>query len=235
MNVVSKTDKGIVRRTNQDSVKTLVFDDWCLSVICDGIGGTAGGDIASNIASNFICDHFNKFKSEDIKEMMFESFALANEEILKVARENVNFSELGTTCVAAFVSSNGSVHISNVGDSRAYIISKSYIKQITEDHSIVNQLVMEGKITPEQAKSAPNKNIITRALGCRNSNPDYYNLSMKKGSKILLCTDGLSNHVSDDEIYDIVSKNSPSKSLEVMIDKANSSGGTDNITVSIIF
>ena len=94
---------------------------------------------------------------------------------------------------------------------------------------------MEGKITPEQAKSAPNKNIITRALGCRNSNPDYYNLSMKKGSRILLCTDGLSNHVSDDEIYDIVSKNSPSKSLEVMIDKANSSGGTDNITVSIIF
>ena len=235
MNVVSKTDTGLVRKTNQDSVKSLVFEDWCLSVVCDGIGGTSGGDIASKIASDFICDYFSKFKLDDIKKMMFESFSLANEEILKVARENVRFSELGTTCVAAFVSSDGNVHISNVGDSRAYVISRSHIKQITEDHSIVNQLVMEGKITLEQAKSAPNKNIITRALGCRNSAPDYYNLSMKEGDKILLCTDGLSNHVSDDEIYDIVSNNSPSEALEMMVDKANSSGGTDNITVSIIF
>ncbi len=235
MNVVSKTDKGLVRKTNQDSVKSLVLSDWCLSVVCDGIGGTSGGDIASKIASSFICDYFSKFKSDDIKKMMFESFSLANEEILKIARENASVSELGTTCVAAFVSSKGSVYISNVGDSRAYIISKSCIKQITEDHSIVNQLVMEGKITPEQARSAPNKNIITRALGCSNSHPDYYSLSMKDGDKILLCTDGLSNHVSDDEIYDIVSNNSPSESLERMINKANSSGGTDNITVSIIF
>lgn len=235
MNVVSKTDKGLVRKTNQDSVRSLVLNDWCLSVVCDGIGGTSGGDIASRVASNFICDYFSKFKSDDIKKMMFESFSLANEEILKIARENSSVSELGTTCVAAFVSAEGNVHVSNVGDSRAYVISKSYIKQITEDHSIVNQLVMEGKITPEQAKSSPNKNIITRALGCSNSNPDYYSLSIGKGDKILLCTDGLLNHVSDDEIYDIVSNNSPDESLKMMIDRANFSGGTDNITVSIIF
>ena len=236
LNICCKTDIGLVRKTNQDSVKSVSFSNLnaCLVVVCDGIGGLPGGDVASDTASSVICDYFEKNKIVDIKNMILESFKVANEKIIEISKQNNSPLTYGTTCVASFVE-NTNVHIANVGDSRAYVVSDSNIRQITKDHSIVNELLLKGKITEEEAKIAPNKNIITRALGTVDSTPDYYNFCLEKGDKILLCTDGLSNYLSDGEIYDIVSKNVPEDSLNCLIDKAKSLGGNDNITVSIIF
>ena len=109
------------------------------------------------------------------------------------------------------------------------------IVQVTEDHSVVNELVNQGKITSEEAKSAPNKNIITRALGHFNSNADYYNRILEHGQKVLLCTDGLTNCLSDDEIKNIVIKNSPESAVDLLISESNAHGSPDNVTVSLIF
>ena len=147
---------------------------------------------------------------------------------------NSSISDLRTTSVVAFVR-NDSLFVANVGDSRAYIVSKSEIIQITKDHSVVNELVMQGKINSSEAEKAPNKNIITRALGCANSNPDYYERKLEQDQKVLLCTDGLTNCVSDDKIGQIINENNPDDASNKLIDEANRNGGTDNITLAIIF
>ena len=235
MKAVCRSDKGIVRSTNQDWVEIRNFDDLsCLVVVCDGIGGVAGGEIASKTAAEEICTFFEKNLNKDIKNIIIESIKKANEKILEIGRSSSSFHDLGTTSVVVFAR-NDALHVANVGDSRAYIISEDEISQITNDHSIINELLMQGKITSEEAENAPNKNIITRALGCANSTPDYYNLKIEKNQKILVCTDGLTNCITNEEIHTIVSRENDSLvACEKLIFKANKNGGIDNITVSII-
>lgn len=235
MKAIFKSDIGKVRKINQDWAEIRNFqDNSCLVIVCDGIGGTSGGEVASKAAALEVCDYFEKNQKLEIKSRILESIKSANDKILQIAKSDNKISDLGTTCVVAFLKNND-LYVANVGDSRAYLISEDKIKQITNDHSVVNELLMQGKITSDEAKIANNKNIITRALGSLNSTPDFYEMNIKNNDKILICTDGLTNCLSNEEIYDILTKNSPEKAIEVLITNANQNGGTDNITAALIF
>lgn len=235
MKAIYKSDKGLVRSSNQDWVEVRNFEDSsCLSVVCDGVGGSAGGEIASKEAASTIVSYFEQHPKYSIKDLILESIKVANERIIELSNSNESISGLGTTSVVAFVEKN-MLHVANVGDSRAYIISNEEIVQVTEDHSVVNELVNQGKITSEEAKNAPNKNIITRALGHFNSNADYYNRILEHNQKVLLCSDGLTNCLSDEEIKNIVIKNPPESAVDLLISESNAHGSPDNVTVSLIF
>ena len=235
MKAIFKSDIGKVRKINQDWAEIRNFqDNSCLVVVCDGIGGTSGGEVASKAAALEVCDYFEKNQKLEIKSRILESIKSANDKILQIAKSDNKISDLGTTCVVAFLKNND-LYVANVGDSRAYLISENKIKQITNDHSVVNELLMQGKITSDEAKIANNKNIITRALGSLNSIPDFYEMNIKNDDKILICTDGLTNCLSNEEIYNILTKNSPEKAVDVLINNANQNGGTENITAALIF
>lgn len=236
MKAIYKSDKGLVRDSNQDWVEVRNYDDGsCLSVVCDGIGGEAGGDIASKETAHTIVDYFEQhMKDNDIKSVIFSGLNYANQRIIDIGKSDKEISNLGTTVVVAFVKDN-KLHVANIGDSRAYLVSNSDIIQITQDHSMVNELLSKGIISPDEAKNSPNKNIITRSIGCHNTKPDYYIRSLNENEKILLCTDGLTNCVSDEDIKRIVNESTPEDSIEILLNTANENGGIDNISISLIF
>lgn len=241
INVFSKTDIGRVRKVNQDAVKTeVISDNLAWSVVCDGMGGQAGGDIASNIAvimiSKFLSDNLSELKtSDEIKSVIYEAVSSANQAIYLKSEKDKNLKNMGTTVIVCVVSMN-KLYVAHMGDSRAYLISDDEITQITTDHSMVQEMLDNGKLTIEEARNHPQKNIITRALGV---NPEikleYNTLDIKKGNIILSCTDGLTNTVEEQDIYNICKKcNNKEEAVGKLISKGNKNGGNDNITVSLI-
>lgn len=241
INVFSKTDIGRVRKVNQDAVKTeVISDNLAWSVVCDGMGGQAGGDIASNIAvimiSKFLSDNLSELKtSDEIKSVIYEAVSSANQAIYLKSEKDKNLKNMGTTVIVCVVSMN-KLYVAHMGDSRAYLISDDEITQITTDHSMVQEMLDNGKLTIEEARNHPQKNIITRALGV---NPEikleYNTLDIKRGNIILSCTDGLTNTVEEQDIYKICKKcNNKEEAVGKLISKGNKNGGNDNITVSLI-
>ena len=241
INVFSKTDIGRVRKVNQDAVKTeVISDNLAWSVVCDGMGGQAGGDIASNIAvimiSKFLSDNLSELKtSDEIKSVIYEAVSSANQAIYLKSEKDKNLKNMGTTVIVCVVSMN-KLYVAHMGDSRAYLISDDEITQITTDHSMVQEMLDNGKLTVEEARNHPQKNIITRALGV---NPEikleYNTLDIKKGNIILSCTDGLTNTVEEQDIYNICKKcDNKEEAVGKLISKGNKNGGNDNITVSLI-
>ena len=212
INVFSKTDIGRVRKVNQDAVKTeVISDNLAWSVVCDGMGGQAGGDIASNIAvimiSKFLSDNLSELKtSDEIKSVIYEAVSSANQAIYLKSEKDKNLKNMGTTVIVCVVSMN-KLYVAHMGDSRAYLISDDEITQITTDHSMVQEMLDNGKLTIEEARNHPQKNIITRALGV---NPEikleYNTIDIQKGNIILSCTDGLKNTVEEQDIYNICKK-----------------------------
>ena len=241
INVFSKTDIGRVRKVNQDAVKTeVISDNLAWSVVCDGMGGQAGGDIASNIAvimiSKFLSDNLSELKtSDEIKSVIYEAVSSANQAIYLKSEKDKNLKSMGTTVIVCVVSMN-KLYVAHMGDSRAYLISDDEITQLTTDHSMVQEMLDNGKLTIEEARNHPQKNIITRALGV---NPEikleYNTLDIQKGNIILSCTDGLTNTVEEQDIYNICKKcNNKEEAVGKLISKGNKNGGNDNITVSLI-
>ncbi len=253
---VGNTDIGMVRNTNQDSyILTKYSEKTCLCVVCDGMGGTKGGEEASRIASEaftrvmseflvpFVGQSKKGFSVNDVKKTMKKALMVANEEVYNTARENPRLKGMGTTLVAALVIGN-SVFCLNVGDSRMYFMKGSKIKQITKDHSYVQHLIDIGRLTKDDMEYTLNKNIITRAVGTEITvDPDIYKSSVSDGTFILLCSDGLCNYVNDETICDIVSNDYMAKQMDEisltiktkkLIDTANNNGGGDNITVAVI-
>ena len=241
INVFSKTDIGRVRKVNQDAVKTeVISDNLAWSVVCDGMGGQAGGDIASNIAvimiSKFLSDNLSELKtSDEIKSVIYEAVSSANQAIYLKSEKDKNLKSMGTTVIVCVVSMN-KLYVAHMGDSRAYLISDDEITQITTDHSMVQEMLDNGKLTIEEARNHPQKNIITRALGV---NPEikleYNTIDIPKGNIILSCTDGLTNTVEEQDIYNICKKcNNKEEAVGKLISKGNKNGGNDNITVSLI-
>lgn len=239
MDFYFKTDAGIKRRVNQDAVisKTL-SSNFAWSLICDGMGGTNGGDIASSVAISEISKSLNAdldetLSSEDIKLFMYKAIENANNKIFEKAFENKLLRDMGTTAVLCIVKGDV-MHVMHAGDSRAYLISGDGIKQITKDHSMVQEMVDRGEITMQDARNHPQKNIITRALGVeKNIKLDYIEINLRKGDILLLCSDGLTNEIADNDIYEICLKSDISKIPEKLIREANRAGGRDNITVSV--
>lgn len=240
MKIVAKTDKGNVRENNQDSYAVGELPgEVAWAVVCDGMGGASGGNIASALAVRVISEKIKASYREDmsdrsIRNMLEAAIVAANLAVFDMAVKNTVLAGMGTTVVCAVVK-NDCCFIAHVGDSRAYLLTKNSIKQITTDHSVVQTLVEKGQLTADQAKDHPSKNIITRALGVEDRvKIDFDQLDIEHDQTILLCTDGLSNFLETDEIYDLVKDGKYYAFAERLVKKANENGGGDNITVVAI-
>lgn len=232
----SITDIGQKRKQNQDYVFTSEIPLGPLSnlfIVADGMGGHNAGDYASKHAIERIVEEVEKSK-DSIVETLERAIQSANRYIRVKSRENEDMNGMGTTVVAATITDDV-MYVANVGDSRLYIINTE-IKQITVDHSLVEEMVRMGGINREQAREHQDKNIITRAIGAEDElEVDFFQVQLKKGDFILLCSDGLTNMIEDEDIRmillgqkDIVGK------AEALVEAANRNGGKDNITVVLI-
>lgn len=240
MKIVSKTDIGLVRWSNQDSYAAgELAGGVAWAVVCDGMGGANGGNIASATAVKMISETISSsyregMSANSIRTMLQSGVYAANVNIFDMAKSVESLSGMGTTVVAA-VLSGGLVHMVHAGDSRAYIVTKESIEQVTRDHSIVQNMVETGQLTMDEAKIHPRKNVITRALGVEESIEIEYNeINLPEDSALLICTDGLTNYLEPDEIFKIVKEYHFYEYPERLIEKANENGGGDNITVVVI-
>lgn len=240
MRIVAKTDKGNVRDSNQDAYAVGEFSDEVVwSVVCDGMGGAAGGNIASALAVKVISDKINasyrdQMRDGSVKNMLDSALTAANIEVFDFAEAQPELRGMGTTVVCAIVRDN-QAYIAHAGDSRAYVINNGSIRQITTDHSMVQDLLLRGKITPEEAEHHPNKNIITRAVGVdKGIEIDFEQIDLDDKDTLLLCTDGLSNYVSNEEMLELMSDGKHYAFADRLVKKANENGGGDNITVVVI-
>lgn len=241
MRIYGITDIGKARSINQDSYAVEVLEDaeTGILLVCDGMGGVKGGEIASSIAVRTIMDSLRvklkpKMSRQNIKNALEEAIKRANSNIVSRALEEHELLGMGTTCVCAIVCDNN-ITLANVGDSRAYVIENEKLRQVTEDHSLVNDMVKAGEISPQEALMHPKKNIITRALGVdEDIDIDYFNVDVKDDMYVILCSDGLTNEVSDIEIcYEVVNSITEKDACEALKDIANKRGGHDNITIVV--
>lgn len=239
MDFSMKTDKGIVRDVNQDNCYVSVFNsDCCFAVVCDGMGGPNAGDVASEMAVKYVSENFSGHWNStlglaDIKEILIESVKAANTEIHNKSKESPEFEGMGTTLVAA-VCLNDDVLVVNVGDSRAYLVD-DFLEQITKDHSLIQEMIDKGQIDAKSAERFPYKNYITRALGTDEVvKVDAFIVNGFADKKILLCSDGLYNFVSHEDIVKTINGHDVADACEELINKANENGGKDNITAIVL-
>ena len=232
------TDVGLVRKENQDTYRIARNGGVC--VVCDGMGGAAGGRIASTLAAETYVAELDKvlkpdMTPEQLREASSYAVAMANQAVENRAMEDAELSNMGTTLVSAIAYEGGAV-VTNIGDSRAYYITEAGITRITKDHSLVESMVDAGEITADEARHHPNRNLITRALG-RDTNAacDGYIRPMEKGDYILLCTDGLVNTVTDQEmLFEIIHGQGEDTCLSRLMEIAKSQGAPDNVTAVLM-
>lgn len=240
MRVYAKTDIGKARQMNQDfyyvSQKN---EDMCLCILADGMGGYNGGEIASNLATNsakeYIEENFDKIEHTEKEIMNLIKYAMeyANKAVLEKSKENEELEQMGTTLEICIIY-NGKAYIGHIGDSRIYRIRKNIIRRITTDHSYVEKLVKDGTITREEAFYHPKKNMLMKALGCNEAiEPDIMVKEFLQNDIILMCSDGLTNMLTEEAIYNTVQEE-PKTACEKLIKKANENGGYDNISVILI-
>ncbi len=229
MRVTARTDVGVIRENNEDFL--LIDEAMDLFIVSDGMGGYQAGEIASEIAAKTIMESFNKNKhfnfEADIDTLLIE----ANEAILTYVKEHVECRGMGTTVVVAHLAGDD-LWVANVGDSRCYGLTTDSIKQLSEDHSLVAELVKIGSISAEEAENHPDRNVITSALGV-DRKFEIFKVKYRKSdfSHILLCSDGLSNMVSSKEVLEVFKRVDFDQIPKVLVDSANAHGGKDNITV----
>ncbi|MCL2508674.1 MAG: Stp1/IreP family PP2C-type Ser/Thr phosphatase [Oscillospiraceae bacterium] len=237
MKIAKKTDAGMVRSVNQDACAAGEFPDGMVwAVVCDGMGGASGGDIASSAAVRIIAEKITAsyrdgMSSTSIRHLLFSAIETANATVFEMSRANEELEGMGTTVVAAIISGKAS-YIAHAGDSRAYRIFGRSISQLTRDHSMVQAMLENGELTPTQAKRHPRKNIITRVLGVDGTILiDFCEEPFLDGDILLICTDGLTNFVDADEIYKVARESDKYMIADELVKLANYNGGRDNITV----
>lgn len=238
MKIFGKTDIGLVRETNQDAFSFGSFDDGnCWAVVCDGMGGVSGGQVASEICVEKVSEAIKRSYRKGItlssaKNLLTTAINAANSAVFKEAQENIELKGMGTTVVAVLVLGSIAV-VAHVGDSRAYLINDE-INQITKDHSFVQLLIDTGKITEEEAKVHPDRNVITRAVGIEHVvDVEIDIIDINYNDKLLICTDGLNGYVPDADILKIIKEYGDS-STEKLVKTANDAGGRDNVTVVML-
>ena len=238
MKLFGKTDIGLVRETNQDAFSFGSFDDGnCWAVVCDGMGGVSGGQVASEICVEKVSEAIKRSYRKGItvssaKNLLTTAINAANSAVFKEAQENIELKGMGTTVVAVLVLGSIAV-VAHVGDSRAYLINDE-INQITKDHSFVQLLIDTGKITEEEAKVHPDRNVITRAVGIEHVvDVEIDIVDINDNDKLLICTDGLNGYVPDADILKIIKEYGDS-STEKLVETANNAGGRDNVTVVML-
>jgi len=234
------TDLGCVRQKNEDALHMEQLSGGAiLCVICDGMGGAKSGNVASSLAADAFVHEFKRTwksrKKIGIEQLMFDAANLANHTVYQQSKVSDEYTGMGTTLVAAVVRSK-SVNLANVGDSRAYSITKDGIRQLTVDHSVVQMMIERGELTVEQAKSYPGKNYITRAIGTEESVVcDGFTFPVVKGEYILLCSDGLTNVVNNQEIlFEVLHGGKPDNCCQRLVEIAKHRGAPDNVTCALV-
>ena len=235
------TDKGCVRKMNQDAYEIRQLDrNTLLCVVCDGMGGAKSGNIASSLAVDVFSQEIQRTWTPNMEwdkadQIMKSAVKLANFTVYDQARQFEEFDGMGTTRVAAFIRGR-QVSFVNVGDSRAYIINQKGIIQVTRDHSVVQLMVDRGELTSEMAKNYPGKNLITRAVGTESMvSCDVFRRELSKGDYLLLCSDGLSNMMDDQEIlFEVVHGVNKERCCKRLLDIAMSRGCPDNVTCVLV-
>lgn len=240
MLINGKTDIGLCRSHNEDAMRYGVFEDgtaW--AIVCDGMGGVHGGQLASEMALEFISKKIELCYNKDMPSFSFENLFLSTITTANIlVYDRASFSEevkgMGTTVVSAIVK-EGIACIAHVGDSRVYKISNNTITQITKDHSLAQEMLDNGQITQEEFENFPRKNIITRAIGVDETvEIDFSFVSLEDGDALLLCSDGLSGLVDSKELLKIYTENDFSSLSDKYIETANNYGGYDNVTVVVM-
>lgn len=237
MKTFSMTDIGVSREMNQDYVfssDTAVGNLPNLYIVADGMGGHKAGEYASRYTTERVVAYTLRSKDTEPVTILKEAIHKANELLIVESKEDSAKQGMGTTIVCATIIGN-KMFVANVGDSRLYVVSDK-IRQITRDHSLVEEMVRMGEMDRKEARKHPDKNIITRAVGVSDSlEVDFFEVDLAKEDAILLCSDGLTNMVDDTTIYGIMKENtSPEEQVNTLIHTANENGGRDNITAIII-
>lgn len=240
MNIVGNTDVGRIRAKNEDAFDFGYFEDgtaW--AVVCDGMGGVHGGKIASSVAIKMVSEKIKKCYNKSmpvasLENLLLSAITTANVTVFDRGSVQDDLKGMGTTIVAAVVKNNEAC-IAHVGDSRAYIISGNDIKQITKDHSLVQEMLDKGQITESEFENTPIKNIITRAMGIGEEiDIDFDFVCVNEGDAILLCSDGLSGLVDKKTLLSMYKETEFCALADKYIEKANELGGRDNITVVVM-
>jgi len=234
------TDKGAVRAQNQDSYYLKPIGETLVAaVVCDGMGGARAGNIASALAVETASAYLESLTGEELisapGQCLTQAADLANQAVYHKGLHEQECRGMGTTMVAALVTP-GKAQVLNIGDSRAYRIGEEGISKVTRDHSLVEDLVHRGEITPEEARLHPQKNLITRCLGSEaKARTDLYEVELAPGEFLLLCSDGLSNTLTDQELlYEVLHGGEPENCCQRMLEIALSRGAPDNVTAVLI-
>ncbi|HET8911681.1 MAG TPA: Stp1/IreP family PP2C-type Ser/Thr phosphatase, partial [Ktedonobacteraceae bacterium] len=241
LDVAQLTDVGRKREHNEDNMAYVIPKDpqvmakkGALFIVADGMGGHAAGEVASEIAVDTVSNVFYQDDSDDVAASLLHAIKRANASIHQRAAENMLRSGMGTTCVAAVLRGN-IAYIANVGDSRAYLVRGGQVRQVSQDHSWVAEQVRAGLLTEDQARTHAQRNVITRNLGTlAEVEVDVFVENLEEGDSFVLCTDGLSGLVNDDEIRRIVHDFVPQESVYHLVERANENGGPDNITAIVV-
>ncbi len=237
MIVLGRTDTGRVRATNQDAFLCgRLSDEVLYAIVCDGMGGAKGGNVASAIAVKVMAERITEgfrenMTAQSMRYMLESAVAAANVEVFDTAMAEEQLRGMGTTVVAALVCRQEAV-IAHVGDSRAYLVTPEEMRQVTTDHSVVQAMVEKGQLTESEARVHPRKHFITRALGVENNvECDVNEVTIPEGGQLLICTDGLTNMVEAEEIRRMIGASAAEDAADKLIGAANMAGGSDNITV----
>lgn len=238
MRVSAQTDIGRLRAENQDNFRLCNNNNglaW--SILCDGMGGGQNGKQASLLAADCVDQYFEdnlnaELSADEVQEVMEEAVAKANTRVFMYSREGEML--MGTTIVCAVVH-NGVLHLAHAGDSRAYIFEVDTLKLLTRDHSVVQELVEQGALSQEDAHKHPEKNVITRCVGVdRALELEYGRGGISPGATLLLCSDGLTNMLSNERIAEVMAQNDFYTVADILVREALAAGGTDNITVALM-
>jgi serine/threonine protein phosphatase PrpC len=243
LEVASLSHIGQVRQRNEDAMgyfepaEPQVFDGkGSLFIVADGMGGHRGGEIASQLAVDTILDAYYASGESDPAKALDLAFKKANEAIIEKSQNDVSLYGMGTTCTALVVR-KGEGFFAHVGDSRAYLFRGEELKQLTEDHSLVGEMVRSGILTDEEARTHPRRNVITRSIGTHEELAVEFSkvpLPLVDGDVFVLCSDGLTSLVGQGELKAVLASNPPRAACEALVDLANEHGGKDNVTVQIV-
>ncbi|MCD7745044.1 MAG: Stp1/IreP family PP2C-type Ser/Thr phosphatase [Lachnospiraceae bacterium] len=234
MRIYSVTDIGRRRSSNQDFIyasEQPVGNLPNLMIVADGMGGHNAGDLASRYTVESMIEYLGQAQEERPIPLLSESIHYANDRVIEKAATDQSLEGMGTTVVAAVIR-DGYLYVANVGDSRLYLIDET-ISQITKDHSLVEEMIRMGELKRKDARTHPDKNVITRAIGVKSPvRIDFFDVKLEEGDRILLCSDGLTNMVEDSGIWKIVrNSDSPKEAAQHLVNEANKNGGKDNISV----
>lgn len=241
VSIGAKTDLGRIRENNEDKFEFYIPDDEVVLasrgqvfVVCDGMGGHAAGQIASELAAKTFIDVYLSHPAADVKDALVEALHAANRYVFMVSRSVPSRRGMGTTFTGMVLLQNMG-YVVQVGDSRAYRLRNGELKQLTEDHTYMNEMIRMGTLTPEQAAVHPQKHVLTRAVGVEeNVMCDVFEFEIHEGDIYFLCSDGILNHVEDDAIGQLLASNGPASAAWKLVGQALLGGGSDNATALVV-